>query len=270
MTIITISREAGSLGDELAAAVTEKLGYQLIEKSQISEALSAHGFIPSDVDKLDEKKPSIWQILSKQKNIFHHFIRAAVYDFAAKDNVVIVGRGAQIILKDIPGTLHTRITAPYDARVHRIMEQMECEYLNAEQFIRMSDHDSSGYISTYFDADWEDSTLYDLVINTRELTLNTVVDLITAAANSLEIRRIPQTSEKLQDLALREKGKAMLVEMGGIEVADLVVESGVATVSGMARSLEAKEECKNAILNIKGISEVNNQINVPPGNYFAG
>ena len=150
------------------------------------------------------------------------------------------------------------------------MEQMECEYLNAEQFIRMSDHDSSGYISTYFDADWEDSTLYDLVINTRELTLNTVVDLITAAANSLEIRRIPQTSEKLQDLALREKGKAMLVEMGGIEVADLVVESGVATVSGMARSLEAKEECKNAILNIKGISEVNNQINVPPGNYFAG
>ena len=270
MTIITISREAGSLGDEIASAVTEKLGYEHVEKSQISEALSAHGFMASDVDTLDEKKPSIWQILSKQKSIFDHLIRSAVYDFAAKDNVVIVGRGAQIILKDIPGTLHVRITAPYDARVRRIMEQMECEYLNAEQHIKRSDHNSSGYISTYFDADWEDSTLYDLIINTRDITLNTVVDLITEAANSIELRRTPQASEKLQDLALREKGKALMVEMGGIEVADLVVESGVATVSGMARSLEAREECKNAIVNIKGISEVNNQINVPPGNYFAG
>ena len=270
MAIITISREVGSLGDEIAEAVTEKLGYEHIEKTQISEALSEHGFMASDVDKFDEKKPSIWQILSKQKNKFDHLIRSTVYDFAARDNVVIVGRGAQIILKGIPGTLHVRITAPYDARAHRIMEQMEYDELNAERLIMLSDRDSSGYISTYFDADWDNSTLYDLVINTRNLTLNTVVDLIAEAAKSLEENKIPQTSETLKDRALTQKGKAVLLEMGGIEVANLNVERGVATVSGMARSLEAKEECNSAILGIKGIAEVNNQINVPPGNYFAG
>jgi len=215
MAIITISREVGSLGDEIAKAVTEKLDYEHIEKSQISEALSLHGFMASDVDKFDEKKPSIWQMLSKQKNIFDHLIRSTVYDFASRDNVVIVGRGAQIILKDIPGTLHVRVTAPYDARVHRIMEQMEYEELNAEQLIRLSDRDSSGYINTYFDADWDDSNLYDLVINTGNLTLNTVVDLITEAANSIVIEKSPQTSETLKDLALTQKGKAFLLEMGG-------------------------------------------------------
>lgn len=270
MAIISISREVGSLGNEIAEAVTKKLGYELIEKSQISEALSEHGFMASDVDKLDEKKPSIWQILTKQKNIFDHLIRSTVYDFAARDNVVIVGRGAQIILKGVPGTLHVRITAPYDTRVHRIMEQMEYEYLNAERLIRLSDRDSSGYIRTYFDADWDDSTLYDLVINTRNLSLNTVVDLITEAANSIKLNKIPQTSARLKNLALTQKGKAVLLEIGGIEVADLVVERGVATLTGMARSFEVKEESTYAILNIKGIAEVNNQINVPPGNYFAG
>ena len=268
MAIITISREVGSLGDEIAETVTEKLGYEIIEKSQISEALSEHGFMASDVDKLDEKKPSILQILSKQKNIFDHLIRSTVYDFAARDNVVIVGRGAQIILKGIPGTLHVRITAPYDARVHRIMEQLECEYLHAEQHIRLSDRESSGYISTYFHADWDDGTLYDLVINTRSLTLNTAVDLITEAAKSIEIKEIHQTSERLKDFALSQKGKAVLLEVEGIEVADLDVARGVATLSGMARSLEAKEECKHAILTIKGIAEVNNQINVPPEDSF--
>lgn len=268
MAIISISREAGSLGDEIAEAVTEKLGYELIEKSQISGVLLEHGFMASEVDKLDEKKPSIWQILSKQKDIFDHLIRATVYEFAARDNVVIVGRGAQIILKGIPGTLHVRITAPYDTRVSRIMELMECEHLKAERFTRLSDRDSSGYISTYFDADWNDSTLYDLVINTRKLTLSTAVDLITEAVNSIEINRLPHASGRLKDLALSQNGKAVLLEVGGIELADLVVESGVATVSGMARSLEAKEECEYAILNIKGIAEINNQINVPPEDYF--
>jgi len=270
MAIITISREAGSLGDEIAAAVTDKLGYELIEKSQISEAFSGHGFMISDVDTLDEKKPSIWQVLSKQKDIFDHLIRSTVYDFAARGNVVIVGRGAQIILKGIPGALHVRITAPYDVRVNRVMEHKECEYVNAERLVRRGDRESSGYISTYFDADWVDSSLYDLVINTENLALNTVINVITEAANSEEIKNSPHPSERLKELALSQKGKAVLHEMGGIEVADLVVEKGVATVSGLARSPEIREECEYAISNIEGIAAVNNLINIPPGNYFGG
>jgi osmotically-inducible protein OsmY len=57
---------------------------------------------------------------------------------------------------------------------------------------------------------------------------------------------------------------AVLLKVAGMEVANLYVERGVATLSGMARSPEAKEECENAILGIKGIVEVNNQLNLPP------
>ena len=67
MAIITISRQTRSLGDEIAKATAEKLGYELVEKPHISKALSGLGFSVPDFDKYDEKKPTIWQTLSTQK-----------------------------------------------------------------------------------------------------------------------------------------------------------------------------------------------------------
>ena len=93
MAIITISRQTGSLGDEIAQAVAEKLGYEYIEKSQISKVLSGLGFSLTDIDKYDEKKPSIWQSLTMQKELLTSLFRAAAYELASRDNVVIVGRG---------------------------------------------------------------------------------------------------------------------------------------------------------------------------------
>ncbi len=113
MAIITISRQIGSLGDEIAKALTDRLGYKRIEKSQIGAILSEHGFSASDVDEYDETNPTLLQHLSERTKLFEHLIRAAIYELAAIDNVVIVGRGAQLILRDIPGTLHVRVIAPY-------------------------------------------------------------------------------------------------------------------------------------------------------------
>ena len=155
MAIITISRQIGSLGDEIAKTVADRLGYELVEKSQIGQILLEHGFSSSDIDQYDEKKPSLLQHLSMQKRVFERLIRASVYELAAKDDVVIVGRGAQVILKNIPGTLSVRIIAPDATRVQRLMEQRECDENHALWVIQQSDQNSSGYIHTYFNSDWE-------------------------------------------------------------------------------------------------------------------
>ena len=262
MAIITISRQIGSLGDEIAKAVADKLGYEYIEKSKISEILSVQGFSASDVEKYDEKKPSIWENLSIQKERFSHLIRAAVYELAAKENVMIVGRGGQAILKDIPGTLHVRVISPYDARLSRLREQTGYDEKNAEQVIRQNDRDSSGYIRSYFAADWDDIDLYDLIINTRTTSLSTSVAMITCAVGANEFKKNSQTLEKLNDLALRQKAKAVLLEIPGVAATNLDVEKGVANLSGYVRSSGAIEECEKAVSNIKGITKVNNQLSL--------
>lgn len=261
MAIITISRQVGSLGDEIARAAADTLGYRYIEKVQISEALSKLGFSLSEIDKYDEKKPSVWQALSMQNDLFAHYIRAAVCELAALKNVVIVGRGGQVILKDIPGTLHIKVIAPYATRVGRLMEQRGYEDNDAKRIIRQKDRDSAGYLNTYFDADWNDSTLYDLVINTRGMTLDESVDLITCAVETDQLKESPPMSEVLYDLALKHKAKAAILDItGGGEQVHLDVEKGVASLSGFVRSSALKNDCEKIIANIQGIKSVHNHI----------
>lgn len=256
MAIITISRQIGSLGNEIARSAADKLGYEQISKSQIGEVLLKHGFSASDLDKYDEKNPSLLQHLSIQKNIFAHLIRAAIYELAAKGNVMIVGRGAQVILKGIPGTLHVRVVAPYATRVNRLMEKDGNDRKNAQWVIEQSDRNSSGYIHTYFNSNWDDSELYDLILNTRTMALNTCVEMLIGAAGADEFRGRAEVTDKIIDLALTQKVKAALLEDDGVDAPDLVVENGVVCFSGSGLSPEARTVCEQAILNIKGIREI--------------
>ena len=143
MAIITISRQIGSFGDKIAKAAADALGYQYIEKKQLSGVLSTCGLPLTDIDKYDEKKPSLWQALSRQKELFAQCIRAAICELAAQNNVVIVGRGGQVILKGIPGCVHLRVIAPFQTRVARLMDQTGDDKKTIERIIRLSDDDSS-------------------------------------------------------------------------------------------------------------------------------
>ena len=263
MAIITISRLAGSLGDEIGRETAHILGYDYIEKVQISEILSGLGFSLSDIDRFDEKKPSVWQSLSIQKELFAHYIRAAVYELAARRNVVIVGRGGQAILRDIPGALHVRIIAPYETRVKRLMEQRSFKENDAQRIIRQRDKDSLGYLSTYFDADSYDSTLYDLILNTRTLTLKRCVEIVACAVEQDEIQMNPPPSALLMDLALKHKAEAAVLKVtGGGELVNLEVEEGVASLSGLVESPAVKNDCGKALMEIQGINSVSNELGV--------
>ena len=263
MAIVTISRQTGSLGDEIAKAVAEKLGYKYIEKSQISRVLSGLGFSVADIDKYDEKKPSIWQSLTMQKELLTCLFRAAVYELASRDNAVIVGRGGQVILKNVPGVLHVRVIAPKATRASRLMAQEECEEKTAERMIRQNDRDSSGYLSTYFGTNWDDSGLYDLVINTRTMALEESVELIAYAVDADRINKRPQVSETLYDLALNQQGKAALLGISKeLAWVDLTVEKGIATLSGVVGSASVKNNCEKTVLRIKDIKSVDNQLKV--------
>ena len=150
MAIITVSRQRYSFGDEIAQKVADNLGYDFIDKEKIGEALAKLGFPANQVDRFDERKPSIWDSLAIQHNRFSCLMKAAVYGFARKDNTLILGRGAQVLLQNFPGVLHLRIVAPFEVRLERLMEQDGYDKKNGEKVLRQKDRDSSGYIRSLF------------------------------------------------------------------------------------------------------------------------
>jgi cytidylate kinase len=265
MAIITISRQKGSLGDEIAQAVAESLRYALVDKAKISDAMAGLGLPTPEFEKFDGKKPTLWQSMTDQKKRFTFLIRAVVYDFARRGHAVIVGRGGQALLREIPGTLHVRIVAPLEARIKRLVEQKESDEQQAEQLLAQSDRDSSGFLRSFFDVDWEDVTLYDLILNTRSMSVGSAVSLITEATRAPEIsQRAADVEAGLEDKALMQKTRAVLVGFPGIDLTRIEVARGVIVLNGLARSKDNIESCCTAVRQIDGVKEVSSKLEIVP------
>ena len=263
MAVITISREKGSFGDQIAKAVAEKLQYACVAKPEISDALAEQGVGTPDFEKFDGKKPSVWQSLSQQKKRFICFLRAAVYDFARRGNAVILGRGGQALLKNITGTLHVRIVAPFETRIRRLMEMEDCTRKKAEEILLLSDHDSSGYIRSFFDIKWNDLNLYDLVLNTRTMSVETAVSLIVSAVTAREFNQSTEAvGASLADMALEQRISGTLVGFPGINLTKVEVTQGKVALFGLARSNDNIEQCHNAVMHINGVKQIRNKIDI--------
>jgi cytidylate kinase len=263
MAIVTISRQKGSLGDEIAKAVTESLRYAWIDKTKIGDAMVGLGLPASVFERFYEKKPAIWQSMTHQKRQFTFLIRAVLFDFARQGNAVILGRGGQALLKEVPGTLHVRIVAPRKTRINRLAAINTSDEQQARRLIAQADRDSSGFIRSFFDVDWQDEALYDLIINTRSISVGTAASLIGEAIRAPQFSQCPSdTDAGLEDKALMLKAKAVLLGYQGIDLTRIEVTRGVIVLSGLARSKETIETCCKVVRQIDGVKQVHSKLEI--------
>ncbi len=92
-----------------------------------------------------------------------------IRDLAREGNVVIAGRGSQVLLGDVPGAVHVQVVAPFDHRVAVLAEREGIEAKEAAKRLKASDGARRDYLRQYHQVDWLDPTLYDLVINTHRI-----------------------------------------------------------------------------------------------------
>jgi cytidylate kinase len=103
----------------------------------------------------------------------------AVYE---DDNIVILGRGGQAILKEMPGVLHVRIEAPLDIRGARIQGDEETgQQRPTEKTIVERDKAAAAYLKRFYGIDWADPVHYHLVINTGKFDVEAAAHLIVNA-----------------------------------------------------------------------------------------
>jgi len=222
MSVITISRQYGSLGNEIAARTCEILGYRLFDRTLMAHLASRIGLSEDEVVDYSEsnyKAPTIlnqlisllttppgetpavtqsstWQrgttgaqirVVEKVNEargvlIVSQTIRAA----SQVGNVVIVGRAGQAVLQQTSDVLHVRIEAPLDVRVRRVQELENLSLQDAQKRITVRDKDSGRYVKHFYNADWSDPTRYHLVINTGKWDVEAAAKLIVDAVGLLK------------------------------------------------------------------------------------
>lgn len=269
MAIITISRQFGSFGTEIAKALKEELGLDDLDKIKLEEILvSEYGLPEKNVEKYDEKKPPFWDLFSSDKDRYLHFMKTALYAFAKSGNSIIVGRGGQVLLKNVPGVLHVRIIAPLEVRIDRVKTRYSYSDKLAEQIIRRSDHDRIGFHKFFFHANWGDPDLYDLTLNTRSLSIAKAVELIKATLDtSPEQQAI--LAQKMSDLCLSQEIITHIAydEKIPVQFLEAHVENGVVTLKGSTITSEEIDHCEQLTRKLPGVKDVINEIYFIPNTY---
>ena len=132
-------------------------------------------------------------------NAYIAAIRTVIEDLANGDNVVIVGRGAHIILEDNPNVLRVGLIATFEDRVERIMVRERLSQSDAEAAILARDEARSEYFRRFFGIDAPDSAEhYHLVINTSEMNLDAATDIIIEASKELELGRLSRHAFRVE------------------------------------------------------------------------
>jgi len=194
MAAITISRQLGSGGATIARAVAEELGYHLLDR-ELVDLVADHLQGSSQVAALLDERAYGWasslvfsviQTLRGQPitpETYSYVAANVIREAAEKDRVVILGRGAQVVLGMKPHTFHVHVVAAPEVRAARIAARDVVNQAEARRRIRESDQQRREHVmSLGGQRDWEDPLLYDLVLNTDRLSPTAAAGVVVAAA----------------------------------------------------------------------------------------
>ncbi|GCE48951.1 cytidylate kinase [Thermosporothrix hazakensis] len=206
-TVITVTRKFASGGSEIARLVAERLGFACVDNDIISKVARRLNQDEQSVAKHDEQTTGITghlltalqttnpltinygTVFNKNEAIISQSHEQALFQLtqqilleaATQGNVLLVGRGSQLLLQQAPRTLHIAIFAPMQLRIQNVMRQMQLSAEEAAHLIAERDYEQRRYLLYNYGNDGQQIELYHLLINTGLFTYEQAADLICQA-----------------------------------------------------------------------------------------
>lgn len=204
MVFFTISRQTGSLGKEISKLLASKLHLPLITRDMV-----INEWMPEIANKHEQhmlnESPGFYLNQSAQGITFAAHIENKLRDYVSKQPAIIFGLGSQIIFCEHPEAINVRIIASNQVRINRVMQNHRLDQPSAERFLELTDRKHKRYISTIYQVDWADPTLYHLTLNTDNLSIEDSAALLENLYHNKKCQ-IP-----LSDPPTNETGKKQLI-----------------------------------------------------------
>ena len=181
MSVITISRQLGSLGTTLGRQVAARLGYRMVQRELINRAAKLAGAPDLALAAIDELGLFGIEPDETQQRAYQEAVRDIIEMLAIEGDVVIVGRAGQAILQNDPDVLHLRVVAPLETRIQRIVQAHQISAKAARAQVEDSDRFRAQYLERFYNIQWDDPSLYHLVINTGKISLETSAEVVCSA-----------------------------------------------------------------------------------------
>jgi CMP/dCMP kinase len=194
--LITVSREFGAGGSELARKLGERLEWPVLDDEVTCRCAQRLNLDTAAVERMREHSPTLLARLSSAllvsppeapgidtKHLLHIDAIAeaaleSITEAARTLPLIVVGFGTQCIFANRPDALHVRLVAPMPVRVERLRSRFGWDANSAGTRARRMDEDRRRYVQRYFHRDLNDPLLYDVQINTGRTTIEEAVAMI--------------------------------------------------------------------------------------------
>jgi shikimate kinase len=210
VAILTISKEFGSGGTQIGQAAAKLLNYEFIPLKKIHEDAKRTG---KQWERATEDYAggytTLWEKYDWSFMGFVALSQSIIFKYALQDNIVIMARGGNILLRDVPHCLKIRVIAPFEKRVETTAERLEIAKESARKIVEKADRELAYAINQMYGREVNAPETYDLIINTEQLNPENTADAIRIACTAKEACK---SEEALQ--ALRLKALAYEIKAG--------------------------------------------------------
>jgi cytidylate kinase len=202
MPIITVSRQYGSGGSEVAERVANALGWKLYDNEVVESVAARLRLTPAEVMAREERVPSLVERMASAMALGVPEVMPMVGDMASVPSeerlvavtrrvieeaveagpAVLVGRGAQCMLARRSDALHVYCYAPQEDLERYVSEHLEVPPAEAHKRVSDMNHQRELYVRLHWNRNWRDVANYDLCVNTATLGLDGAARLVTEVA----------------------------------------------------------------------------------------
>jgi cytidylate kinase len=269
MAIVTISHQMGAGGAEIGMALGQRLGYHYVDHELLEDAVRRYGVAEEKLSHLDETKPSLFERFDTETRHYIVVLQTTLLEFAEADNVILMGRGGQWLLRGIPHVLRVRIIAPFEQRVRHWIRRVAAQTGETPNqravvdLIRRDDGEKAGRMRYLYEVDIVDPNLYDLVVNTERLKCEPVVEMIERAVRRPEMATSDAGRRVICSRALASRVQVALATNPDTRRYRITVEAddGVVTLEGTA-ALDRAVEVARAVPGVRQVKT--QQVDIPP------
>ena len=265
MTVIALTEEMGSLATDVADHLATDLGLAVM-RHEVVDNVSTRMHVPTSlINRLREGKAGALERLRADKASLAVYMTEEVLEVAARGNVVLRGWGATCLLRTVPHVVCVRVTRPFAQRVAWLREQLGADDIAfVEEEIRRSDRAHAARMHAQFGVTWGDPLLYDLVLNTDRLSVETCARQIAALAQRPEFAETDASRAMLQNMALDARVRAALRADPATRDIDVTVASdaGRIVLAGIVLDAGEMPAAERVARAVAGVTAVDNQLKV--------
>lgn len=212
MQIICISCHSYGYGKELAEKLASELGYDHIAREKLADLATARGIPVGKLETAILKHQLITEELSIEIERFKAFITAELCKRAKRSGVVYHGRMGHMVLQGLSSVIKIRATSNEEDRINRVMQRMNLNNKQAKNYIVQVDEDRCRYTKFFYNVDCNEPTLFDLVANSTNLSIDNSVTALINLTKLPEFQPTTESNQKIEDLLLQAQCRLAIAE----------------------------------------------------------